>query len=976
MKLPLFSDTVKKLIDSAQVVSFDIFDTLLIRPYLCPRDLFRHMEYSLSVPGFATKRLVAEQQAHVRHPDMEDITYDMIYTEIDAEFRDMKQRELDWEKLVLRANPEIKAVYDYAKEAGKKIVIISDMYLPTDFIASVLRQNGFDGWDRLYVSGDLALRKKTGSLYQRILDDLQVPAGSILHIGDNKLGDGEIPKRYGIQSILYTPVMTQYTTSAKRIGKFLQAAGSGLDVSVMMGLLSYRWQVLRCGGKNPNYWENLGYDTIGPLAFGFAQFIQDQAIENNLKQLLFVARDGYTLQNVFRVLNGDIRTAYVYGNRKLSLICGLNYRENNPEYAAQTIVDWYAAHFPQIADLVAKNPKKTPTELLDTHFDLFEKYAKTCRSDYNRLLQGLSLQISDPIGIVDTLSTYLSAQAFLESVIGKPLYGLYWGTLKPKADTPDISGKYTHADWAHTGMPADEPLIRQNPNHFTKNWNFIEYTLCSPEPPIDSVGKDGIVYEVPTKAEQERIDNHPFIDRGAVAFARDIKDRFGDKLITLEFKTVIKWINAFIDWPDSADMAVWTGKSLSAQLSGVPTDFPIFIQKVAKKDYLFHPRRIKTLLSRQNWRTSFQDWYLKNWWIYRNDSPFHKEKRFFGIPLYSSDIKKGKQVRKGLFGLIKTKTRNGIQIKKILFGLFKIKKAPHSKKFYLCGIKLWGHRTKPIIDFSPVITTIIETQQQLQQEIKHLLRDVNRLNQINNSTLMMHQETFLPFRNTLSEQSIVIVASGPTASFYQPMKGVKHLAVNRSFLLKDIDFDYLFIQDFSGPTSAYIDAADAYKPDTCIKFYGLTEEWGTLDRVIPQTHALKAHAHRYRTDWVPIPDFKPKFTYDLATQPLCCYGTIVFPALQFACWTNVSRIYLVGCDTTNAGYFNSQQRNTELPIELLKNAYREFKDFCHAYYPQIEIISVNPAGLRGIFRDVYTRSYLNKHPEIDETTVEILSDEI
>jgi len=117
----LFLDTVKKSIDKAQVVSFDIFDTLLLRPYIKPTDVFVHMERALERPGFATERVDAERRTRIRHRELEDITLDMIYDEIDDEYRDMKQRELDWEEMVLRANPEMKAVYDYAKARGAKV---------------------------------------------------------------------------------------------------------------------------------------------------------------------------------------------------------------------------------------------------------------------------------------------------------------------------------------------------------------------------------------------------------------------------------------------------------------------------------------------------------------------------------------------------------------------------------------------------------------------------------------------------------------------------------------------------------------------------------------------------------------------------------------------------------------------------------------------------------------------------------------
>ena len=41
----------------------------------------------------------------------------------------------------LVVNPEMKAVYDEAIKQNKKIIIVSDMYLPADFIKKVLHKN-------------------------------------------------------------------------------------------------------------------------------------------------------------------------------------------------------------------------------------------------------------------------------------------------------------------------------------------------------------------------------------------------------------------------------------------------------------------------------------------------------------------------------------------------------------------------------------------------------------------------------------------------------------------------------------------------------------------------------------------------------------------------------------------------------------------------------------------------------------------
>lgn len=54
--------------------------------------------------------------------------------------------------------------------------------------------------------------------------------------------------------------------------------------------------------------------------------------------------------------------------------------------------------------------------------------------------------------------------------------------------------------------------------------------------------------------------------------------------------------------------------------------------------------------------------------------------------------------------------------------------------------------------------------------------------------------------------------------------------------------------------------------------------------------------------------------------------------------------------------------------------YRSLKKFVTSTYPDIQIVSINPVGLKGMFRDVYTRSFLQKHPEINPATVKIFEE--
>lgn len=230
------------------------------------------------------------------------------------------------------------------------------------------------------------------------------------------------------------------------------------------------------------------------------------------------------------------------------------------------------------------------------------------------------------------------------------------------------------------------------------------------------------------------------------------------------------------------------------------------------------------------------------------------------------------------------------------------------------------------------------------------------------STRNLHAATFLPFKDINRGKEIVVVATGPSAAKYKPIKNALHLGVNRAFKLEGVDFDYLFIQDYR--TKTYLKEANAYRKGQCQKFYGLVvendprhvvEDGEYHDFVIPNEDAEAAGALRYRTDLQDLRHANEcRFRYDLTSGPLGDFWSIAFPALQFALWTHPKRIYLVGCDCSNAGYFGSGGSSNSLGVDCTIDAYLKLKTFARRYYSDVEIVSINPVGLKGIFRDVYT----------------------
>ena len=238
----------------------------------------------------------------------------------------------------------------------------------------------------------------------------------------------------------------------------------------------------------------------------------------------------------------------------------------------------------------------------------------------------------------------------------------------------------------------------------------------------------------------------------------------------------------------------------------------------------------------------------------------------------------------------------------------------------------------------------------VEQKLQNHYKDITFFVQRSISTSLLHQKTFTRFKNIHQGREIVLVATGPTARDYRRIAEAIHIGVNRAFQIKNIDLHYLFMQDYG--VKPYIKEANRYKPDSCTKFYGLIDTFPKI--MIPESDAIEANALRYRTDYVPDCEYPYhkytfQFRYSIDTEPLGDFLSVIFPAVQFAFWTNPRLIYLVGCDCTE-GHFDGQKSQISAMPHLIP-AWVKLKEFAKVYYPETDIKSINPVGLKGIFEE-------------------------
>lgn len=927
----LLLDQIRRKIDKATVISFDIFDTLLVRPYVGPRDLFVHMEKAYNRPGYAAERYSAERRLRLRHEEVEDIPFARIYEEINAEYRDLKQHELEWEEMVLRSNPEVKQVYDYALSKGKRIIIATDMYLPTEFIAHILNKNGYEGWEKLYVSGDIG-KWKRGSLFCHIIDELGVRGNEILHIGDNIECDYNVPKKFGINTILTKKIVNAYIEENEKARIYLEQDRHDFSASVLIGIFAYIWHMKRCEQNvKYDYWHELGLHYTGPLAYGFGRFVAQKAHEDQIDHLLFISRSGYVLKNVFDTFQCNFQTSYIYCSRLIRRICDDKVKDFRTEY--DKLVEFYCSEDAKLKEKFDNFTCKNKEDLL--HFieinkNAIHKITQKKREAYHNYL---SKEITDEkkCAVVDDMARMFSAQLCIEEFLKKKIKGYYINVL----DT-----NYRH-QFSYAGFHEQQGLKQvkfDDINSRSLCWEFVEFLLGAPQAPICNISENGIhLREKLDKDEMVRIQIADKQCTGACEFANVVREFFGVHDAMIKHQSIVRWINVYLRNPSNLDYKMFS-----------KIRFSVFSFGIDKHALLVKKR-------------SFYEWFVLKHQQMGIHSHFKWDKGR-GL-IWDKEVSANKKVIR-LFGLpIYKKKKNADETcSKILWGLFKKVSDRTKKRYYILNVRVFRknrNNANASINY---------------EKISYIVQRAITI-------ASLHGKTFAGYKSKHIGQSVSLIAAGPTVKYYSPQNESDiYVGVNRSILLKDIHFDYLFAIDKAGLDLGSIDYFDDFFNYECVKFVG-DQNLGKDFQISESVISKYRNVFRYKTT-AAYKASRPSL--DIECAPLGNYSSVALQAMQFILYTNPRRVYLVGMDCTLAqkAHFagpsiNYETRN-ENPVRndrVNLEGWKQIKNFVDIYYPETEIISINPVGLRGIFKDVYTRSFLLNNPEIDAKQVTIFDKE-
>lgn len=302
------SEALKQKIATADVISFDVFDTLLARDVLRPVDLFFFLERKLQKEGISCKSFVAQRRAAETQLNQTCVPkLEQIYVQLGAYYAWPKEivdkacaLEFELEQTACHARRHMRDIYHYALSLKKTVILVSDMYLDKGKMQILLEKAGYTDYHRLYISCEQQATKESGALFDIVRKDY---TGTILHIGDNAAVDDIMACRHGFTAY---PILSAYDmllhSSVGKIVAKAQTPDSMLTLGIAVRKLFDDPFVLgpTKGVVCADDLFLLGFVFIGPVISCFVRWMCKEVWDKNYDMVLFSARDGYVIEKLYR----------------------------------------------------------------------------------------------------------------------------------------------------------------------------------------------------------------------------------------------------------------------------------------------------------------------------------------------------------------------------------------------------------------------------------------------------------------------------------------------------------------------------------------------------------------------------------------------------------------------------------------------------------------------------------------------------
>lgn len=323
-----------------QLVSIDVFDTLILRNVSHPMDIFKilgkrckelgYINQDMTESGFANIRYEAENTAIRKIYKKDYVNIYEIYSCLPPYMRN-KDRILDLEVQIEKEYCYINwSMYSFLRELHMRnipVVLTSDIYFSSKQILDILSVYQFNSSlvSNIYTSSEAGYTKKNGRLFKVLQKEYaHICPQNIIHIGDNYETDCLMAKISGMRYLHYDVI------SENKLNLFeFERLYSDITISHMCSLR--KWNLNLNPYKDSEYeeWFKIGSSIIGPMLAVYCDYIVEYIQKNEIKYIYPIMREGKIIGDIIEcALKQTAYKIYVkplYTSRQAILLPSLYY---------------------------------------------------------------------------------------------------------------------------------------------------------------------------------------------------------------------------------------------------------------------------------------------------------------------------------------------------------------------------------------------------------------------------------------------------------------------------------------------------------------------------------------------------------------------------------------------------------------------------------------------------------------------------
>ncbi|EOS21343.1 methionine biosynthesis protein MetW [Lachnospiraceae bacterium A4] len=398
----LTSEDAYKYLKQFDIISFDIFDTLITRKIYRPDDLFKVIGQKVNNIlnmniDFYGIRKKAEQEVWDEADSETNIH--KIYLKFAqlaqielADAEKIKNIEIETEYEFVIPRRDMRKVFNKLRDNGKRIVLVSDMYLTSDIIEKMLIKCGYSGYHDIWVSCEKKARKDKGDIWELFFKTYNQE--NIVHVGDNLRSDIQILSDSGKNTFYVMSPITQFKLS-NQYEYIKPFDNNDLSFSIIMGMVindkiyNSPFAINKDGKCKISSEHSVGFIAFGALMTTFMQWIANKSGGN--QQLLFLAREGYALKQLFDVYcqkeNISIESSYLLTSRRCASMASIR-------------------NFDDIINVLEQNYTGTLKDLLNFRLGL-----KFDDDDFANIEVNMPANVYSVMDFIDNKLNYIYAQA-------------------------------------------------------------------------------------------------------------------------------------------------------------------------------------------------------------------------------------------------------------------------------------------------------------------------------------------------------------------------------------------------------------------------------------------------------------------------------------------------------------------------------------------------------------------------------------